>query len=239
MLTTSTTTWWILVVLLCHAILARKHPLPETADSWFLDQESINEKEERKHEETRSVLFPRGCLSNQQCLMDSLARGRSTRGEEPMALPFCWPDGMCRGERSLVLTISSAPKSNASIGEAMGKPFPVFHDGETMCVTAMFNPSVVLLDELWTEEEELREEEEQQRRLLAFQSFPLRVDLEDMWMCSSKRNYQKPTDDTSRRASTTETSIAQLVNTAMSVASYASPMDERDRDVVPHTFIRQ
>lgn len=183
-----------------------------------------------------TLKFPFGCVSNQQCIMDSVKAMDGGLIDAP--LPYCWVNGECRGERQLVMHISSSEEKNGT----SSTPYPVFHQGEEMCVTIIFNPSLVLFDDLWNvgEEEEEDVVSQQQQRLLLFQSLPLRITLDRMWMCSSKKKVRDlHSSSMEKHEETTDSIVPELMTMLAAYGGRDSVREtEEEKDVVPHTYIR-
>ncbi|MHA1680789.1 MAG: hypothetical protein ACTSUE_07265, partial [Promethearchaeota archaeon] len=203
-------------------------------DNWF---DAVANDLPTKDSSTMS--FPFGCTSNQKCIMDSM--NMVNKGLMNAPLPYCWYNGECRGERQLVMQISNPSSSQNGNNTHQATPYPVFHQGEEMCVTVMFNPSIVLMDDLWntavgggnaidqafvTDKASLHQE-----RLVLFQSIPLRITLNKMWICSSRKKLRQ-TPSTSP--------VSDILPNLMSTFSSSLSGQEEDeqQDVVPHTYIR-
>jgi hypothetical protein len=209
-------------------------PNPEVIPSGLSQDNWFDDTDARLLNRGKSTMgrFPFGCVSNQQCIMDSMAM--MDKGLMNAPLPYCWKNGECRGERQLVMQLSvpSDTRGNKSALAAVphqATPFPVFHQGEEMCVTIMFNPSLVLLDDLWpsgNEDEGMRDEASlQQERLLLFQSIPLRITLSRMWMCSSRKNLRL-------RPNTAATPMGSMLPNLVDAFSSRNERDEQQQDVV-------
>lgn len=194
-------------------------------DNWF---DAMNEGLPEGDESTME--FPFGCNSNQQCIMDSV--DMMDQGWMDSPLPYCWKNGECRGERQLVMQLNSPVEDNTTVAtnKYYTAPYPVFHEGEEMCVTIMFNPSLVLIDDLWPDGQEEDQASLQQERLLLFQSIPLRITLQRMWMCSSRKNLRKNTPNTN-------TPVGSMFPNLIGAFSSLSGQSDQ-QDVVPHTYIR-
>jgi len=239
--------WVIFLLTLCYSIVtsvavpinSAHLSMNRRSDDWFKSSlrgyspgVSPNFSDRKKG----STAFPYGCVSNQQCIVASTKA--MYEGWIDAALPYCWVNGECRGERQVVMQLSGKNVSESSL-----TPYPVFHQGEEMCVTIMFNPSLVLFDDLWNipkeedlgkEEEEMDQVTQQQERLVLFQTLPLRITLERMWMCSSKKKIRALRTESTRNAYKTESIMPDLMNV---LTSYGKETEE-EKDVVPHTYIR-
>ncbi len=162
------------------------------------------------------TVFPFHCTSNQQCIQDSIEAMDKGLLDEP--LPFCWLNHECQGERQFALSLGNTSNDVSSA-------YPVFHQGDIMCATALFNPSLVLIDQLWPpDQDESHDMTLQQKRLVLFQTIPMKITIEELWMCSSKENARTPKHKKG-------TDKFQILGNGEN-----RPVARED--VVPHTFIQ-
>ncbi len=193
------------------------------------------------------------CLSNQQCLMDSTDAYDNGYSDE--IRPFCWPNRRCNTQRQLVMTITKQEGSNGEDARGMvtfsketetnqhrsvvdhpdPSPYPVFHEGDVMCVTVMINPSLVLVDSLWDDEQKEKSRvTAQQNRLVLFQSIPLRFSVDLLWMCSSDKN------ENPRAHADKVTGAFPHFEKSPPTIDWSTRRKEKEaqEDVMPHSFVQ-
>ncbi len=114
------------------------------------------------------------CTSNQDCI--NLGNQNARYGDW-----FCWKDSTCNSYPQLVMLYTS---KNPPGSDTNGKksPYPVFKNGQEMCVTVMIDPSIVYTDRLW---EGIYTTINRTHRLDVLKHLPLKLDIKTLRMCTS------------------------------------------------------
>jgi hypothetical protein len=127
------------------------------------------------------------CTSNQDCIY--LANQNARYGDW-----FCWKDHTCNPYPQLVMVYTSKepPGKNGENGNGKKSPYPVFTNGQEMCVTVMIDPSIVYTDRLW---ETLPTTINRTQRLDTLKELPLKLDIKTLRMCTSTVEKNLEEDD--------------------------------------------
>ena len=175
------------------------------------------------------------CYSDNQCIY--LSNEYADEGILDFPSPYCWLDHKCRGEKQFVVTLNRQNET------AQIEPYPTFVNKETMCVTIMINPFIVLFDNLW--EAKLARENDstlvetknefdiissQQNRIEMFDLIPFMIQIERISICSSDKNQNneflhKPSNSVARVGDFDKNAVNSIVK-------------QSKYEYIPHSFIK-